>query len=45
MENISETIAKGDFFRTIANFFKTTHIKFRKMHEIFILIDSTVHII
>ena len=31
---------KFDFFRAIGKFFKKTYIKFRKIHEIFICIDS-----
>ena len=33
------------FFKSYKKVFKKTHQKFRKMHEIFIWIDSTVHII
>lgn len=37
---------KDDFLRAIRMFFKKKkHIKFREMHEIFIWINSTVHVI
>ena len=43
-----ELIAIADYAFTIAvirKFFKKTQIKFRKMHEVYISVDSTLQII